>query len=66
MKEKNEADIPIYPRVPPPCRLMAIRLKLKKNRTKATAEFNDYEIVGEILRMPRKSGKSIEGVSIQG
>ena len=58
MKEKTK--VYIYTRVSTAMQIDGYSLEAQKNRMKAYADFNDYEIVGE-YEDAGKSGKSIEG-----
>lgn len=58
MKEKTK--VYIYTRVSTAMQIDGYSLEAQRNRMKAYAEFNDYEIVGE-YEDAGKSGKSIEG-----
>ena len=58
MKEKTK--VYIYTRVSTAMQIDGYSLEAQRNRMKAYAEFNDYEIVGE-YEDAGKSGKSVEG-----
>lgn len=58
MKERTK--VYLYTRVSTAMQIDGYSLEAQKNRMKAYAEFNDYEIVGE-YEDAGKSGKSIEG-----
>lgn len=58
MKERTK--VYLYTRVSTAMQIDGYSLEAQKNRMKAYAEFNDYEIAGE-YEDAGKSGKSIEG-----
>ena len=58
MKERTK--VYLYTRVSTAMQIDGYALEAQKNRIKAYAEFNDYEIAGE-YEDAGKSGKSIEG-----
>ena len=58
--KKDKIKVYLYTRVSTTMQIDGYSLEAQKNRMKAYAEFNDFEIVGE-YEDAGKSGKSIEG-----
>ena len=58
--KKERTKVYTYTRVSTAIQVDGYSLDAQKNKMKAFAEFNDYEIVGE-YEDAGKSGKSIEG-----